>query len=131
MKEGRLIRGKWRKGQWITFNIFVNLAAAWFMDAFKNGCLNFDTILSRVLPLAMIVAINCRAGEVTQSSGWDTPAFMQLGDIELKLEDSSQNPNARKGLIIAGDHTASLSNSELNASYVAAFVKIRFGKGEK
>ncbi|KAK5202702.1 hypothetical protein LTR41_011551 [Exophiala xenobiotica] len=126
VKEGRLIRGKWRQGRWVTFNIFLNLITSWFMDVFTSGCNSFDTVLSRTLPLALIVAVDCRVGETTQSVGWDVPVYMTLGDIELRLEDAAGHPNGRKQ-----PSTTAFKDGDLDVSLVTAFIKIRYEKGEK
>jgi hypothetical protein len=63
VKEGKLLRGKWSKGQWLG----VVLARAWLQTALDNGCLSWDVQISRLLSLSLVVGLACRGGEVALS----------------------------------------------------------------
>ena len=81
------------------------LTATWFADVFENGCPNFDGPLLQALPIALMVAVNCRVGDFTLNSDEHKKAgqYMKLEDIVLTLH---------------GD--------DLNAANVKAFITIKY-----
>jgi hypothetical protein len=85
--EKRLIRGVWRPRRFITFHIFRKLMTSWFEDVFRCGTPGFDVDLSRILPVATMVAVDCRVGDcvATDTHAAKKEMYMKLKDIELTL----------------------------------------------
>jgi hypothetical protein len=83
---------------------------SWFEDVFRCGTPGFDVDLSRILPVAMMVAVDCRVGDcvATDTHAAKKEMYMKLKDIELTL---------------GGDEEV--------VTKVVAMVIIRFEKGYK
>lgn len=86
--QGQLIQGTWRQKQFVTFHVLRKLMNAWFHDAFQNGTCSFDVTLMKTLPIAMMVAVDCRAGDCIPSNPECTRKgfFMKFEDIRISLE---------------------------------------------
>jgi hypothetical protein len=70
VKEGKLLRGKWSKGQWFGVVLFEKMARARLQTALDNGCLSWDVQISRLLSLSLVVALACRCVEVALSQDY-------------------------------------------------------------
>ncbi|KAK9236322.1 hypothetical protein V1525DRAFT_433883 [Lipomyces kononenkoae] len=83
-KEGKLLRGKWSKDEWLGIVLFEKMARAWLQAALDQGCLSWDVQISKLLSVSLVVALACRGGEVTVSSGYTTEC-LKWRHVELKL----------------------------------------------
>ncbi|KAK9312037.1 hypothetical protein V1524DRAFT_411146 [Lipomyces starkeyi] len=82
--EGKLLRGRWSKAEWLGTVLFEKIARAWLQTALDQGCLSWDVQISRLLSISLVVALACRAGEVTVSHGYTTES-LTWRHVELKL----------------------------------------------
>ncbi|KAK5371143.1 hypothetical protein LTR20_007250 [Exophiala xenobiotica] len=89
VKEQRLWRGIYRKRQFVTLFVLRKLTIAWFTTALRQGTLGFDVSLGRVLPLILMMAIDCRVGDIVACDTQHAKAGMYTRheDIYLTLDD--------------------------------------------
>jgi hypothetical protein len=84
-KENKLLRGKWKKSEWIGVLLVEKMVRAYFQASLDQGCKSWDVQLSKILSLVLVSACCCRAGEVSLSRDYTTE-FMKWEHITLKLE---------------------------------------------
>lgn len=82
--EKKLLRGKWSKTQWLGVALLEKMARAWLQSALDQGCLSWDVQLSKLLSISLVVALCCRAGEVSLSRGY-TEEFLRWEHVQLKV----------------------------------------------
>ncbi|KAK7894558.1 hypothetical protein LTR67_006319 [Exophiala xenobiotica] len=89
VKEQRLWRGIYRKRQFVTLFVLRKLTIAWFTTALRQGTLGFDVSLGRVLPLILMMAIDCRVCDIVACDTQHAKAgmYMRHEDIYLTLDD--------------------------------------------
>ena len=85
-KEGKLLRGKWRKNQWLGVVVFEKMARAWLLAGLEQGCLSWDVHLHKLLSLTLAVALNARVGDVARTQHYHVE-FMKFGHIQIKLPE--------------------------------------------
>ncbi|KAK7711430.1 hypothetical protein SLS64_005454 [Diaporthe eres] len=85
VKEGKLIKGRWRKRERVGFYILRILGQAWFTKSLTEGCLSWDIIISRFLSVSLVAATASRAGDITRSQGYTGPQYVRWEHIELVL----------------------------------------------
>ncbi|KAK9328329.1 hypothetical protein V1520DRAFT_313332 [Lipomyces starkeyi] len=73
--EGKLLRGRWSKAEWLGTVLFEKMARAWLQTALDQGYLSWNVQISRLLSMSLVVALACRAGEVTVSHGYTTESL--------------------------------------------------------
>jgi hypothetical protein len=83
-KEKKVLRGKWRKSQWLGANLLEKVSRAWLRAALDKGCLSWDVQLHKLLSIVLLSALACRSGEVSLSRGY-ADEYMRWSHIKLKL----------------------------------------------
>jgi hypothetical protein len=84
VKENKLIKGKWKKKNWLGMNILEKLCRAWMRAGLEEGCRSWDIHLHRHLSIVLLSSLGCRAGQVTLSKGYDKE-YMSWKHIIIKL----------------------------------------------
>lgn len=82
----------------------------YFQDVFEFGCIAFDSVISRALPIVLMVAVDARIGDILplNANPIDQGRFTKLQDVEL-----------------------SLPGEDVDVSNVEARIFLRYQKGQK
>ena len=93
VEQGRLIDGIWRESLFVTLHTLRKLTVGWFKYVLGFGSRGFDLDPVKVLPLAMMVAVDCRVGDCVSSDCDCTinGKSMRLEDIQLALGGESED----------------------------------------
>lgn len=83
-KEGKLLRGTWRKREWVGIALVEKLTRAFLQAAIDRGCLSWDVILCKVLSIVLMSALACRSGDIALTQGY-TNEYLRWEDVQLKL----------------------------------------------
>lgn len=64
-----------------------NIVLKYFQDVFEFGCIVFDSVISRALPIVLMVAVDARIGDILplNANQIDRGWFAKLQDVELSL----------------------------------------------
>lgn len=95
VKQKKLVRGTWSERQVISVRLLIRLTSAFISHALIHGCLNFDSVTSRMLAIVLVAAGRRRAGDITRSRLYTNEVGMTWSDIELKLVGGSDYQHLR------------------------------------
>ncbi|KAK5171127.1 uncharacterized protein LTR77_004271 [Saxophila tyrrhenica] len=84
-----LVRGKWRKMQWVGFQVLLRIANSWIEHALNGGCHDWDVVLLKLLGLILMGACGARAGDVARSNHYNGVEYLCWADLEMKLKSTS------------------------------------------
>jgi hypothetical protein len=85
IREGVLIQGTWEKRRRIGFHTVLNLGDAFLQYGLEEGCLSWDTHLSKQLSVVLIAACACRAGETARTPLYTGTEYLAFKDIVLSF----------------------------------------------
>lgn len=85
-KEGKLTTGKWRPRQRVGFFLLQKMGQAWFTKHLTYGCLSWDVVISKFLPLVLMHSTVTRVGDIGRSSYYTGREYLRWEHIELVLE---------------------------------------------
>lgn len=83
-KEKKVLRGRWRKNQWLGVNMLEKMSRAWLQEALDDGCRSWDVQLHKLFSIVLVSALGCRSGEVARTDR-SVEEYMRWSHIELKL----------------------------------------------
>lgn len=92
VREGVLIKGTWEKRRRIGFHTVLALGDAFLQSGLEEGCLSWDTHLSKQLSVVLIAACACRAGETARTPLYTGTEYLAFKDIVLSFGSGDQ-PN--------------------------------------
>ncbi|KAL2274702.1 hypothetical protein FJTKL_02989 [Diaporthe vaccinii] len=85
-KEGKLTTGKWRPRQRVGFVLLQKMGQAWFRKHLTYGCLSWDVVISKFLPLVLMSSTVSRVGDIGRSSYYTGCEYLRWEHIVLILE---------------------------------------------
>lgn len=86
VKEGKLLKGRWRKRERVGFHLLRTIGRAWFTRPLTHGCESWDVIISRFLAISLQAATASRAGDITRSLHYKGLEYMRWEHIQMELE---------------------------------------------
>jgi hypothetical protein len=92
ISEGVLINGLWEKRRRIGFHTILILGDAFLKSGLEEGCLSWDTLLSKLLSVVLIAACACRSGDAARTSLYTSTKYLAFRDIVLRFGAGDQ-PN--------------------------------------
>lgn len=106
--KGSLVRGQTKPKEFISTHLLNRMLQAWIVHGLEKGCRNFDAVLLKALPFAMMQAVDARLGDLVTSKEYkNTACYMRFEDIELYVEGGNK------------------------LEFVQGCVTIKYGKGNK
>jgi len=87
VQDGKLLKGHWRKPQFIGFLTVKKLLTSYMVRGIEHGVVSWDVHLSRWASIVFQAALNCRVGELLRSKEYKGTEFLAYEDIEMKLVD--------------------------------------------
>lgn len=92
-KAQRLTPGKWKKRVALTCSVMSRMNACWLNHHVAHGTANWDVILHKLLEIALVTSLGCRSGNVARTPGYTNDEHFDFKDVELMVEDSSNDGN--------------------------------------
>ena len=86
VQQKRLMPCRYRDRRWLGFITMHKITLAYFQYVVDNGCLSWGIPISKALSLNLIAALDCRAGEVGRSAGWELDQCLICEAVVLKLK---------------------------------------------
>ena len=86
-----LIRGRWRKAQWLGFRTLHTMARAWVESALRDGCPSWDLVLLRLLGVVLLASCTARAGDVARTGEYTGMECLCWKHVEMTVQDPSQS----------------------------------------
>ena len=86
VKDGRLTKGRWKDSQYVGILVLVDLLRIWFNHAHQHGTYSWDTVVYKALSLALLSALNCRAGDIALTYLYTGREYLQWQDILVRFD---------------------------------------------
>lgn len=83
VKEGKLIKGWWRKRDRVGFHLFRTIGNVWFTRHLTHRCMSWDVIISKFLAVSLQAATASQAGDMTRSLHYKGLEYMRWEHIQL------------------------------------------------
>lgn len=100
-KEGLLTRGRWRKRQWLGFNMVLKMCTAYVTSAIEDGCVSWDIVVHRWLSIVLMCSLGSRSGDIARSSRYQGLECLLLEHITLTLEGGDKFHNLEASVELA------------------------------
>ncbi|KAK4560928.1 hypothetical protein LTR86_004883 [Recurvomyces mirabilis] len=110
--RGKLIRGRWRKKQWIGFKTIHKLSSTWIQRAIDEGTRSWDIVMLRLLGVLLQASCSSRSGDIARSHYYEGLECLCYKHLELKLKQ-------RQGPLLNGVQNLTLT------------IALEFTKGHK
>jgi hypothetical protein len=130
---GRMTTGIWEKRVRIGFTTLSKIGLKWLQYNLDHGCLNWDVPIYQLMSIALMSALNCRAGDIGRSALYTALEYLSWRDIRILVDESAPN-NHDDDLFLpssASEHRNERESVGLVISGFTARFELRFRKAEK
>lgn len=90
VSEGVFINGFWEKRRRIGFDTILILGDSFLLSGLEEGCLSWDTLLSKHLSVVLVAACACRSGDAARTPLYTGIEYLAFEDIILKFGAGDQ-----------------------------------------
>jgi len=87
VSEGRLIKGVWRKKQWLGFKAIERMSQVWLQRALDEGCFSWDHVLLKLLGVILQASCAARAGDIARSPFYKGMECLCWKHVQMTLTD--------------------------------------------
>lgn len=94
--QGLLVRGNWRKRQWLGFKVIQRMAHAFLESSLTDGCLMWDRVMLKLLGVVLQSSCASRSGDIARSTLYTGMECLCWKHVELTLTDREEPLSVQK-----------------------------------